>query len=232
MIKESDLYEPVRILFETLGYTVRAEVKDADVVAVCGDETIIIELKRNLSVELLSQCVQRQRITDIVYAAVPKPKNYTPKSEIAEVLKKLEIGLIFVTVNENVSFAQIAFDPQIYKGKRISKVLKRSLANEFSQRKCSANKGGISGVKIATAYAEKAVHIACMLEKYGAMSPSGLVRLGSDRKKTGSILYNNYYGWFEHEKRGVYRVKDNWREKAEGYDMLIDFYAKSVKEMN
>ena len=76
---ESDLFEPVKRLFEGQGFAVNAEVKDCDVTAVNGDELVIIELKRNLSVTLLAQGLKRQRCGADVYVAVPKPKNYSPK---------------------------------------------------------------------------------------------------------------------------------------------------------
>ena len=78
-MKESELYEPVKRLFEGGGYSVNAEVRDCDVTAVRNDELIIIELKTNLSVALLAQGLKRQRCGADVYVAVPKPKNYSPK---------------------------------------------------------------------------------------------------------------------------------------------------------
>lgn len=72
-IFEKDLFKPIHDYFEKLGYEVHGEVSGCDITAKKGDELIIIELKRNLSVELLVQAVKRQRITGLVYVAVPKP---------------------------------------------------------------------------------------------------------------------------------------------------------------
>ena len=79
MKHESELFLPVKTLFENMGYQVNAEVKDCDVTAVKDDELIIAELKKNLSVTLLSQGLQRQKTGAVTYIAVPKPKNYSPK---------------------------------------------------------------------------------------------------------------------------------------------------------
>ncbi len=232
MLKESDLYPPVKLMLESLGYTVRGEVLDADIAAVRGDEVVAVELKRNLSIDLLAQGLERQkRITDTVYIAVPKPKNYSRRAwtDIMQVIKKLELGLIFVTVKDNVSFAQIVSDPAPYTGRKIKKRLRNAFVKEVSERRCGKDTGGVTGMRIATAYAEKAVHIACLLEKYGALSPAQLRNLGSDKEKTQSILANNFYGWFERKERGIYAVMPDWKEKAAGYESIIDYYGKFIE---
>lgn len=228
MLKESDLYEPVKLMFEALGYTVRGEVRDADIAAVKDDEIVIVELKKNLSINLLAQGIQRQKVTDLVYVAVPKPKNYTYRAwtDVMEVMKKLEIGLIFVTLKEGAAFAQIVSDPKPYTGRKIKKGAANLFSAEFSGRKCDANTGGVNKKRIATAYVEKSVHIACLLEKYGAMTPAELKRLGSDEKKTQSILYKNFHGWFERTGKGVYTAVSDWREKAAGYEDVVEYYEK------
>ncbi len=70
--RESDLYAPVRDYLVRNGYTVRGEVKSCDITAVKGDDLIVVELKRHLSTDLLVQAVQRQKLTDSVYIAVPR----------------------------------------------------------------------------------------------------------------------------------------------------------------
>ena len=97
-VKEYELFAPVRDLFAGMGCSVNAEVKDCDVTAVKNGELIIIELKRSLSVNLLSQALRRQKTGARVYIAVPKPKRYSPRTfrDTLYVIKKLELGLIFV----------------------------------------------------------------------------------------------------------------------------------------
>ena len=72
---ETDLAGPLYGRLAELGYTVRSEVKDCDIAAVKGDELLIIEVKKTLNLPLLVQAVRRQRLTDIVYVAIPRPSN-------------------------------------------------------------------------------------------------------------------------------------------------------------
>ncbi len=69
-MKESEMYAPLKTFLENEGHTVRAEVKDADIVAIKGDEMIIVEMKTNFSLKFVYQLVERQRLSDKVYAAV------------------------------------------------------------------------------------------------------------------------------------------------------------------
>ena len=69
-MKETDLYNPIKVFFEAKGYEVKAEVTDCDVVALKKDEEpIIIELKKSLSFDFLIQGIDRQGISDNVYLA-------------------------------------------------------------------------------------------------------------------------------------------------------------------
>ena len=104
---EKELFPPVRDLFVKRGYKVNAEVRDCDVTATKDDEFIIIELKKNLSVTLLAQGLKRLKTGADVYIAVPKPKKYSLKKfrNTFAVIKKLELGLIFVSVRGSHSFA-------------------------------------------------------------------------------------------------------------------------------
>ena len=68
---ESDLYQPVKDYLEKHGYTVRGEVKHCDMVAIKGDELIVVELKTGANMTLLVQATERQSISDSVYVAIP-----------------------------------------------------------------------------------------------------------------------------------------------------------------
>ena len=56
--KESDMYLPIKKYLEAGGYTVTAEVKNADVTAVKGDELVILELKKQFNIKLLFQALE------------------------------------------------------------------------------------------------------------------------------------------------------------------------------
>ena len=77
-LRETDLYAPVRDFLAAQGFTVRAEVHRCDVAATRGGDLVIVELKVALSLELLAQAVKRQRLTDTVYLAVPRPGTRAP----------------------------------------------------------------------------------------------------------------------------------------------------------
>lgn len=226
---ESELYLPVKQLFESFGYGVNAEVKGCDVTAVKDDELIIIELKRNLSVALLAQGLVRQKIGAAVYVAVPKPKNYSPKTykDTLDVLKKLELGLIFINLRGNFSYAEIVIEPKPFKQFRINSQKKSEVMKEIDGRSLDTNTGGVTHTKIATAYTEKCIKIACILDIYGTLSPKQVRSYGGD-EKCGTIMRNNVYGWFEHPGKGLYSITDKGRTGILEYPELEQYYTQMI----
>ncbi|MEQ2561268.1 hypothetical protein [Sutterella wadsworthensis] len=98
-MKESELYIPVKNIFEPFGYEVYSEVegkwfsKRADVIVTKDDKLLAIEMKTSLSFQLIDQARFWMRFADFVYVAVPKSKS--KRSETAmECLSALGIGLI------------------------------------------------------------------------------------------------------------------------------------------
>ncbi|MHA6252202.1 hypothetical protein [Oceanobacillus sp. CAU 1775] len=72
-------------------------MNDCDVVAFKNDALIIIELKLNLNISLLTQAVKRQRYTPNEYIAIPKPEISIRKwLDLVHLVRRLEIGLILV----------------------------------------------------------------------------------------------------------------------------------------
>lgn len=228
---EKDLYPPVRNLFEKRGYTVNAEVKDCDMTAVKDDEFIIVELKRNLTVTLLGQGLKRQRTGADVFIAVPKPKQYSLKKfrSVFSVIKKLELGLIFVSLRGEHSFAEIVFEPKPFTFMRKDTQKRREIMEEISGRTIETNTGGVTGTKIITAYTEKCIHIACMLDMYGEMSAAEV------RKKGGAdnaynILKMNVYGWFEKTGRGIFKITEKGRLDLMEYPELEKYYTELLQQ--
>lgn len=224
-MKESELFEPVRALFSEKGFKVNAEVKDCDMTALKEDLLIIVELKKNLSVKLLAQALERQKTGAEVYVAVPKPSKYSPRKfrDTLYVLKKLELGLIFVNLRGEHSYAEIILNPQDFKPVRERKKERKKILEEINGRAMDNNIGGVTQKKIATAFTEKSIHAACVLEKYGALSPkevsahmNGLVVAG--------LLYRNNYGWFDHPEKGRYCINDKCRREITAYPELLAYY--------
>lgn len=229
---EEDLYHPIKTLFENAGYTVKGEVKDCDITATKDDLVTIIEMKLNLNIELLTQAVKRQKISDSVYIAIPDAGKitFTKKwSDILHLLRRLELGLIIVKVAGDHKLAKVIIEPAPFdtaKSKSMNKKRRNSLLKEISGRSGDGNKGGSRGKKILTAYREAALQIACCMEKYGELSPSKLKQKGTNPEKTQSILSKNHYGWFEKIDRGIYKLSETGKNAIIQYNETSAFYRK------
>lgn len=232
-ILEKDLYMPIHNYFEKLGYDVHGEVKDCDITVSKDDELIIIELKRNLNLELLIQAVKRQRITENVYIAVPKP-NYSAFTkrwrDLCFIVRRLELGLITVSFKNDVERVNVVFDPFPFDGQKSrqqTRKKRKSIISEIDGRHGNYNIGGSTRTKLMTAYKENSLHIACCLEIFGQLSPLKLRELGTG-KKTQSILSKNFYGWFERVERGIYKLSENGREALSKYPELVSYYKEII----
>ena len=226
---ESELFPPVKQLFESMGYIVNAEVKDCDLTAVNDDELIVVELKKNLSVALLAQGLIRQKTGAEVYIAVPKPKNYSPRRfrDTLYVIKKLELGLIFVSLRDKYSFAEIILDPQKFKPASINYKKRKAILNEIGGRSIDTNTGGVTGRKIATAYTEKCIKLACILDMYGVLTPKQIREYGGD-ERCAYIMRSNVYGWFSRPKKGYYAISDKGRAGILEYPELERYYTQML----
>ncbi|HEY8499608.1 MAG TPA: DUF2161 family putative PD-(D/E)XK-type phosphodiesterase [Clostridia bacterium] len=233
-ILEKDLYWPVHNYFKKLGYDVHGEVKNCDITASKGDELIIVELKRSLSMALLIQAAKRQRITENVYIAIPKPKYsiYTKKwKDLCFIVRRLELGLITISLKNDAEQVNVVIEPYPFdrqKSLQRTKRKRKSIISEIDGRHASCNVGGSTRTKIMTAYRENAVHIACCLKKYGQLSPRSLRELGTG-EKTQSILEKNFYGWFERVERGIYKLSDIGNEVFGKYPELSSYYNGMIK---
>lgn len=226
---EKELYPPIRDLFEKRGYKVNAEVKDCDMTAVKDDEFVIIELKRNMTVTLLAQGLRRQRTGADVFVAVPKPKNYSFNKfrQVFSVLKKLELGLIFVSLRGEHSFAEIVFEPKPYTSTYKDYKKKKAIMREIEGRTIDTNTGGVTGTKIVTAYTEKCIKIACILDMYGELSPKQIKDYGG-ADSAQLILSRNVFGWFEKVKTGIYRITNEGRKGLLEYPELEKYYTEML----
>lgn len=231
-MKESDLFPYMKEYLETAGYTVRAEVKNCDITATLGDEVIIIELKLRLNLELIIQATDRQRITDSVYVAVPKPGSRAQKKRlkgVLHILRRLELGLIFIELDSKDSVKIIFHPKQFQRRKQVRR--KRALLKEISLRGKNRNVGGVTRRKIITAYRENVIHIAVYLKNIGETSAANLRKYGTGAK-TSSILYSNFYKWFTKVDRGVYKLNDRGAEEMVQWQDLVDHYEAEFLKIN
>ncbi|NLZ47969.1 MAG: hypothetical protein GX895_04140 [Clostridiales bacterium] len=234
-IKEEDLYPPVKEYFQALGYKVNGEVRGCDITALKEEELIIIELKKNLTVNLLTQAVIRQRTADLVYIAIPKPKRFKINAkwkDTLHLLRRLELGLILVHIKDGLSTVEVVQEPVPFdrnKSIQLNKKKRKLLIKEIEGRNIDLNKGGSRGKKLVTAYREAAILIASCLDLYGPLSTKELRSLGSDNKKTTSILNQNYYGWFERLEKGVYKLTEEGKKDLQQYPELVKYYKDKIK---
>ena len=206
VIAESDLAGPLYDYLAGAGYVVRSEVKDCDIAAVKDGDLLIIELKKTLNLALVVQGVRRQRLTDIVYLAIPRPSNkwkWWKESRGAQhLLRRLELGLILVSLDQGKPPVEVVFHPLPF-ARRKRAATRRAVLEEIAHRTADYNRAGSTRTKLATAYRENAIHIACCLMVTGRTSPAALRAMGTG-PKTLSILRFNAYGWFERVDTGVY----------------------------
>lgn len=215
---ETDLYNPVKNLLTEMGYSVKAEIMDADVFGVKGEETVAVELKLSLNLDVIVQAALRQKVADKVYIAVPPAKRASLKKRqnISHVLRRLEIGLITVREDEaKISFEAKAFDRKGAVSR--AKKTKEKMMDEFTLRHGDENVGGTNG-KTMTVYRERAILIAALSEKYGEIKLSDIPYL-SGNPKAKSIIESNYYGWFiKNDKK--YSITDKCRKELKSYAKL------------
>jgi hypothetical protein len=228
---ETDLAGPLYKHLAALGYTVRSEVKDCDIAAVRGDELLIIELKKTMNLPLIVQAARRQRMTDSVYVAIPRPANkwkwWKDSRGVQHLLHRLEIGLILVSLDRGKPPVEVVFHPLPFaRRKRAS--TRRAVLEEIALRSADYNKAGSTRTKLATAYRENAIHIACCLLHGGKMSPAELRALGTG-PKTLTILRFNAYGWFERVDRALYALTAHGAADLKSWPALAKRYTAAAR---
>ena len=228
---ETDLAGPLYAHLARLGYTVRSEVKDCDIAAVKGDDLLIIEIKKTLNVPLLVQAVRRQRMTDSVYVAIPRPSNkwkwWKESRGSQHLLRRLELGLILVSLERGKPPVEVVFHPIPFERRKRAKS-RRAVLEEIALRTADYNRAGSTRKKLVTAYRENAIQIACCLLVTGKTSPAALRALGTG-PKTLSILRFNAYGWFERVDRGVYALSTQAKSELSSWPVLKKRYLAKAR---
>jgi hypothetical protein len=227
---ESDLAAPVTAFLAAQGWTVRSEVKDCDVAAVRGGDLLVVELKRSITLALLVQAVRRQRLTDTVYLAVPRPGSVWPwrraNRGVLHLLRRLELGLLFVSREAGREPVEVVLQPRLLARRRKASA-RRAVLEEIDQRSADYNTAGSTRRKLMTAYREQAIRIACCLARHDQLAPRDLREMGTG-PKTQAILYDNVYGWFQRMGAGAYRLAARGiREIKEYPELARRFMAES-----
>lgn len=231
MIKfETELYEPIKSYFELKGYTVRGEVNNCDLTAVLGDELIIVEMKKSFNLKLLFQALDRQKLTSNVFVAIPRPNKHDAEfKQKINLLKRLELGLITVASDSPVKSVQVVLEAG---GAKIKSHAKRQrLLNEIGGRSTDDNIGGSRRKKLVTAFRERSIHIACILEAGGELSPKQIRAFGASGD-AGNILIQNHYGWFDRVRTGIYALSFEGVKALsdQQFSALTDYYRGLINE--
>ena len=221
--KETDLYEPIRAFLEEEGYQVQAEVKDCDIAAVKDGQLVIVELKKAFNLKLVYQGLERQSLTEQVFVAIPRPKKGAREKawkDMLKLLKRLELGLLTVALDSPLKTVDIVLEPSdslAWKNRKKREKVQAELEN----RQVDGNVGGMTRRKIMTAFREKSIRLACMLEREGQISTASLRERGLEDYI--GILVKNYDKWFKRVEKGVYALSEKGQEALENED-----YAKAV----
>jgi len=222
--KESDMYQPIRNLLAEQGFIVRGEVKGCDIAATKGDILWVVEMKLSANLTLIYQAMERQTATGWVFVAIPRPKNARDRNfrKFQKLLKKLQLGLITVALDSPAKYAEIILFPVGKDDKKNKKT--EAVKREMAGRTVDTT-GGTAKTKINTAFKERCVRIACLLEAKGALSPKELVTLGCE-KDAARVLRTNVLGWFENISKGVYDLSEQGREylRENATSTLIVYY--------
>ena len=225
-MEEKELYPSIKAFFQSQSYDVYGEVKDIDVIAKSGDHIVAIELKTSLNLELILQGSKRQRLTDDVFLAVPKPtgrmqrgKSFKDKLHL---IKRLGLGLLYVDTSLKPHKIIVAFEPSLLDIKRSQQRFKKqrdTLFKELASRHKDYNIGGSRG-KIITAYKEASLRILKTLED-GQPHTTKDIRHLSGVKQSTTILYKNYHGWYEKIERAVYCISPSGEKALHEYEAVI-----------
>ena len=164
-------------------------MKDCDIAATRDGELLVVEMKTSMSLALLVQAANRQRITDTVYVAIPRPANkwkwWKESRGVQHVLRRLELGLILVSTAPGADGVDVVFHPLPFARRKRAKT-RKAVLQEIASRSADYNRAGSTRTKLVTAYREIAIHVACCLKKKGRLTPPGCGTWARARRRTRS----------------------------------------------
>lgn len=230
---ETELYEPVKAYLEAQGYTVQAEVKGCDVVAVRGEDVLVVELKRQFNLKLLFQAIQRQQVCSSVYMAFPVTKALMARrrmNEVKALAKRLHLGLMLVHDRPSGFVVEVPLVPdfQVF---RVNVKAQRAFMKELHSREHSVNTGGMVKQRIVTAHKEKSIAIAAFLRVHGPQPISAVADfMQQTNAVAGQYLRSNHFKWYRRVSKGVYAFDAQAEEDFRKFDALIAFYEARARD--
>src|SRR5262252_6568780 len=162
--RETSLYPPVKRFLETLGFEVKGEICNCDLVALRGDEpplVVVGELKLGFNLELVLQGINRTPACDEIWLAVRasgrRGRERDPR--VRKLCRFLGFGLLGVSATGRV---EVLVEPGPWRPRRDPRRRSR-LVDEHRQRLGDPVLGGSSKAPIMTAYRQQALACAASL---------------------------------------------------------------------
>lgn len=217
MLRETDLYPPLKAHFEAQGLAVKAEIGAADLVAMGGPEPVVVEMKLRFALALYHQAVARLALTSQVWIAVPHPAGPGAARSLADnraLCRRLGLGLL--TVRARDGFVCVLASPGDAPPRRAPRKRAR-LEAEFSRRQGDPNAGGATRHGLVTGYRQDALRCAAYLAEYGPSRGAAVARDTGVAPAT-RIMADNHYGWFERVSPGIYRLAEAGRRGLADWD--------------
>ena len=215
--RESDLYGPVKAYFEQDGWQMKGEVAHCDGLAVREGRVLAVEMKLTLNLDLILQGVERQKMADVVYLAVPrKPKAMATRRwlTLLRLLERQNLGLLIVTRQAGREPVEELLTPgegRASRPKGMAAVRRRAALREFDARSGDRNTGGVTGEKLMTAYRETALRLAAGIAERGPSTAKELRQPGEECRPLNRLMYLNHYHWFQPAGQGRYDLTDAGR---------------------
>jgi hypothetical protein len=143
LMRESELYAPIKAHFEAQGYEVKGEVGAADVMARRGAEpAVIIELKLAFSLTVFHQALERLKLVDDVYIAVMRPEGKAGLKRLkANVTLCRRLGLGLLTLRSRDLFVEQHCAPGPYTPRKNPRKAK-GIIKAFDRLEGDPNAGG------------------------------------------------------------------------------------------
>lgn len=230
-LKETDLYQPIKSHLQQLGFDVKGEIKNCDVVARKDNLMIIVELKLSLNITLLLQAVDRFSLADNVYIAIPKQCTVYKKQskQVKKLLKRLGVGLIVVDIQPENQYVEVVFDPQDYTPRK-NKRKQSALLKEFEQRIGDTQQGGSTRSKAGlTAYRQRCIRVAEYLQNKPSAKGAEIKKAIGEQQAT-QFLSNDHYGWFEKVERGVYTLSEKGVIELPAWQVKVQAFANANEQ--
>lgn len=221
--RETALYGPIKRFFEDQGFVVRGEVNGCDLTAVRQQNLILVEMKSRFNLTLVLQGIDRQQLGDTVYLAVNHAYCRRPPRRwrtIQRLCRQLGLGLLTVNLEQIPAAVELIVDPQPTDMRRNPRK-RRSVLREFHHRSGDHNVGGSTRQPIVTVYRQHALLIARFLSEHQPVTVAQ-VRAATGIQRSGKILQQNHYRWFERVRHGTYSLTAAGTQALQAYAHVLE----------